>query len=384
MTLSATLRTFSWLARDTFRQARAGGIQWILLLISGLAIIVCASASIQGEVPLAAPGETADFLPRNDPDASDPAKLKSSGVVVASGELELAFGMIRIPLNRDSRSAVHFLELILAGGVADTLGLLLTLIWTAGFLPGFLDTRAITVLLAKPVPRWLLLVGKYVGVLAFVLVNATLFVVGTWLAIGLRIGVWDAEYLYAIVLLVLHFAMFFSVSTLLAVWFRSTVVCVFGSIVFWALAWSINYGRHALLVASDALSPDAFLVGSDLADRSGLLGVAEAGRHELAAVALAVGRRPFQPAFRLRQVVGKRFFDHAVDRQFAAVHRGGVGPFGTASGRHRLLIEPPPPQGRGFANPCRGIKIRRFAGTCGAPRWSRRAKLRLAAACRRR
>jgi ABC-type transport system involved in multi-copper enzyme maturation permease subunit len=261
MTLSATLRTFIWLTRDTFRQARAGGILWILLAISALAIVVCASASIQGNVPLAAPGEQPDFLPRNDPDAQDIEKVAKSGVAIASGQLRLAFGMINIPLNRDAKSAVHFLELILAGGVAGTLGLLLTLIWTAGFLPGFLDTRSITVLLAKPVPRWCLLVGKYLGVLTFVLVNATLFVVGTWVAIGLRTGIWDAVYLYTIVLLVLEFAMFFSVSTLLAVWFRSTVVCVFGSIVFWAVAWSINYGRHALLVGRDGLTPDGFSSG---------------------------------------------------------------------------------------------------------------------------
>ncbi len=216
------------------------------------------SASIVGDVPLAAPGENPDFLPRGDRDAADPERLAKSGVVVASGELQLAFGMIRIPLNRDARSAVHFLELVLAGGVAGTLGLLLTLVWTAGFLPGFLDTRAITVLLAKPVPRWCLLVGKYVGVLAFVLANATLFVLGTWLAIGLRTGIWDAVYLWTIVLLVVEFAMFFSVSTLLAVCFRSTVVCVFGSICFWALAWSINYGRHALLMGRDAMVKGGF------------------------------------------------------------------------------------------------------------------------------
>ena len=53
--------------------------------------------------------------------------------------------------------------------MADTLGLMLTLIWTAGFLPSFLEGRNICVLLAKPAPRWVLLVGKYVGVLAFVL-----------------------------------------------------------------------------------------------------------------------------------------------------------------------------------------------------------------------
>ena len=140
---------------------------------------------------------------------------------------------------------MHFLELVLAAGVADTLGLLLTLVWTAGFLPGFLDPRAVAVLLAKPVPRWGLLLGKYVGVLAFVLVQATYFVGGTWLALALRTGIWDPRYLLSVPLLLLHFAIFFSVSLLLAVCTRSTVVCVFGSIAFWGICWAINYGRHA-------------------------------------------------------------------------------------------------------------------------------------------
>ena len=57
--------------------------------------------------------------------------------MVADGTLDLAFGAVRVPLARDARDAVHFLQLVLAAGVADALGLLLTLVWTAGFLPGF-------------------------------------------------------------------------------------------------------------------------------------------------------------------------------------------------------------------------------------------------------
>ena len=41
----------------------------------------------------------------------------------------------------------------LAGVVADTAGVLLALLWTAGFLPTFLEPAAVTVLLAKPAPR---------------------------------------------------------------------------------------------------------------------------------------------------------------------------------------------------------------------------------------
>ena len=105
-------------------------------------------------------------------------------------------------------------------------------------------------LLAKPVPRWGLLAGKYLGVLAFVLAQAVFFVGGTWLALALRTGVWDAAYLLCIPLLLLQFAVFFGFSLLLAVCFRSTVVCVFGSIAFWGICWAINFGRHAVMAAA--------------------------------------------------------------------------------------------------------------------------------------
>ena len=128
------------------------------------------------------PGENPDFLPRFDRDAQDAHKLQQSGVSVADGTLSLAFGAVRVAVARDVRTTVHFFQLILAAGVADTLGLLLTLVWTAGFLPAFLAPQAIAVLLA--------------------------------------------------------------------VCFRSTVVCVFGSISFWGICWATNFGRHAVMAAA--------------------------------------------------------------------------------------------------------------------------------------
>jgi hypothetical protein len=254
MSDSPILATIRYLVRDTFRQARAHGIFAVLLVVSLLSIVVCASISVSGPATLAVGDENPDFLPRHDPEAADSAKLEQSGVTVADGTMTLAFGAIRIPLARDTKSAIHFLELVLAGGVADTLGLMLTLIWTAGFLPGFLDGRSISVLLAKPAPRWVLILGKYAGVLAFVLFNAVVFVGGTWTAIGLRTGFWDPTYLLSIPLLLLHFSIFFGVSVLLAVCTRNAVVCVFGSLVFWCVAWSMNFGRHAFILSNDMVS----------------------------------------------------------------------------------------------------------------------------------
>lgn len=254
MTDSPILATLGYLIRDTFRQAKAHGILAVLLVISLLTIGVCATVGVEGRETLSVGGDPPDFLPRNDPEAQDKEKLDQSGVTVAEGTLTLAFGAIQVPLARDTRSAVHFLQLLLAAGVADTLGLMLTLIWTAGFLPGFLDGRSISVLLAKPAPRSVLLLGKYLGVLLFVLFNAVIFVGGTWLAIGARTGFWDAGYLLSIPLLLLHFSVFFGFSVLLAVCTRNAVVCVLGSLAFWFVAWSMNFGRHAFMTSTDMAS----------------------------------------------------------------------------------------------------------------------------------
>ncbi|HEV3138511.1 MAG TPA: hypothetical protein VGZ26_11420 [Pirellulales bacterium] len=251
---SQALATALWLVRDTFRQSIAQGIFAILLAITMISILVCLSIGVSGPATLSHGDENPDFLSRRDVEAAETAKLKTSGVEVLTGDLTLGFGAIRVPLARDTKGAVHFVELVLAGGVADTLGLLLTLIWTAGFLPGFLEGRNVCLLLTKPAPRWALLIGKYLGVLSFVLFHAVIFVGGTWTAIGLRTGFWDPTYLLCIPLLLLHFSIFFGVSVLLAVWTRNAVACVFGSIAFWSVAWSMNFGRHAYFTSRDLLA----------------------------------------------------------------------------------------------------------------------------------
>jgi hypothetical protein len=250
MNLSAAIYAIRWLVRDTFRQARASGIAWVMLAVSAVCIVFCLSVSVSGPTSLKHGDEPAEFLSRNDPQ-TDPEKAQKAGVDVAGGEMTIAFGAVHLPLARDTRDGVRFIQLVLAAGVADALGVLLALVWTAGFLPTFLEPGVASVLLAKPVPRWSLLAGKYVGVLAFVAFQALVFVGGTWLALALRTGVWDMAYLWCVPVLVLHFAVFFSFSALVAVCTRSTVACVIGSLLFWLLCWGMNYGRHLVAGVPD-------------------------------------------------------------------------------------------------------------------------------------
>ena len=216
----AALPALRWLIRDTFRQSLSAGAFWLMLAVSLACVLLCLTVTVV---------ET----------SSD------------SGHLDLAFGAVQVPLAPGRAVAVRTLEGYLAGWIADGVGLLLTLMWTASILPSFLDPGTAAVLLAKPVPRWGLLLGKCLGALAFVFVQDTLFLGGTWLALGLRTGIWDTTYLFCLPLLLLHFTVFFSFSAMLATATRSTTACVFGSILFWLLCWATNLGRHAFLVLPD-------------------------------------------------------------------------------------------------------------------------------------
>jgi len=46
---------------------------------------------------------------------------------------------------------------------------------------------------------------------------------------------------------VIHFAIFYSFSVLLGIWTRSAVICVLGTILFWAMCWGTNFARHAVI-----------------------------------------------------------------------------------------------------------------------------------------
>jgi ABC-type transport system involved in multi-copper enzyme maturation permease subunit len=240
--------TFFWLRciiRETFRQALAARTFWLMLTVSAVCMVLCVSIAIDEGPPLHRPGEI-ELIGADDQPLTGPNPHP--------GTMTLAFGLIRLPLPRDADNQVRFLETLLAFWVAGTLGTLATLIWTAGFLPAFLEPSAAAVLLAKPVPRWVLLAGKCLGVLAFVAFQEAVFFGGTWLALGLRAGSWPGAYLLCIPLFLIHFAVIYSFSALMAVCTRSTVAAIFGGILFWFCCFAMNYGRHAV-VALPYLQP---------------------------------------------------------------------------------------------------------------------------------
>jgi ABC-type transport system involved in multi-copper enzyme maturation permease subunit len=236
--LPTAIRTVRWMVRDTFRQSLASKLFWVMLGLTVLCSVFCLGTSVTDAPPPRHPDELPFYMPKGQGDPE---------IREAQGRVSLGFGLFSFPIAKSKEHSVRQLHIWLAGVLADTVGVLLALLWTAGFLPTFLEPQSVSVLLAKPVPRWSLLLGKYLGVVIFVALHAFLFVAGTWVGLGIGTGVWDGAYLLAVPMLVLNFAVFYSFSTFLAVVSRSTVVAVFGTLVFWVLCWAMNDTRHRLV-----------------------------------------------------------------------------------------------------------------------------------------
>lgn len=243
MNLASTIYALRWLVNDTFRQSLASKVFWIMLSVSALTIVFCLSVSIDGGT-VVDEGQLFDAKTGRDIVGPNPNP----------GKMTLLFGAMPVSIHRGGAEEVRLIHLFLAVWVAGAVGLLLTLVWTASFVPEFLQPSSAVVLLSKPVPRWAFLFGKYIGVVLFVALQGMLFFVGTWAALGVKTGIWNNAYLLGWPMLVLQFAVFYSLSLLIAVTWRSTMACVLGILLFWIICFGVNYGRYAML-ALPTLAP---------------------------------------------------------------------------------------------------------------------------------
>jgi ABC-type transport system involved in multi-copper enzyme maturation permease subunit len=237
------VRTLGWLIWDTFRQSLANRLFWLMLGVTILSVVFCLSISVPESAPVRDPKDPLGelYLPNDQSLAEAVAK----GEHVSSGAMTVGFGLMQVDFFRDSQSQVQFIRLVMAIGVAGVVGTLLILIFTGGFLPEFLQPSAASVLLAKPAPRWILLVGKYLGVMTFVAFHAALFVGLTWAAIGIRTSDWSPEYLLAFPLVLVHVGMIYGFSAFVGVLTRNPIAAVFGAVVFWVMCFATNYARHS-------------------------------------------------------------------------------------------------------------------------------------------
>ncbi len=120
----------------------------------------------------------------------------------------------------------HFVLRIIIDWILGFVMIFLGILVTAAIIPDMLQPGSLHLLLSKPVSRPLLFLAKFIGGCAFVLVCVTQLIVGLWLISGFRLGIWNARLLWCIPVCVFLFAVFYSVSAVAGLRWRSPILSI--------------------------------------------------------------------------------------------------------------------------------------------------------------
>lgn len=150
----------------------------------------------------------------------------------------------------------------LLGFILIFLGILVT----ASIIPDMLQPGSLHLLLSKPVSRTLLLLSKFVGGCAFVLLCVTQLVIGLYLIAGLRLDIWNVRLLWCIPVSVFLFSVFYSVSVLAGLRWRSPILAIGVTVIFGGICLLVGFIgglSDGLVTGPDRLSHLA-LAGEDI------------------------------------------------------------------------------------------------------------------------
>ncbi|MBZ5596559.1 MAG: ABC transporter permease [Acidobacteriia bacterium] len=105
-----------------------------------------------------------------------------------------------------------------------TAGMFLAVFASAGLIPAVFEPGRIELLLSKPVERYHILIGRYIGNVLVIAANIFYLVFAVWTVFGIKTGVWTPGFLWSSVLIVFIFAVLLTVVVLMGVLWESAVV----------------------------------------------------------------------------------------------------------------------------------------------------------------
>ncbi len=122
-------------------------------------------------------------------------------------------------------TAIRGMQAGLAGGLFTGI-ILFGIFATAGVIPDALEKGTVDLYLSKPIARWELLLGKYLGAVVAIFVNVLYFMLGAWLIFGLKCHLWDFRIFVATLTITYMFACLYAIVAFLAVMTRNTAVSI--------------------------------------------------------------------------------------------------------------------------------------------------------------
>lgn len=147
------------------------------------------------------------------------------------------------PLSRELfiQSLTTIVVPMLINGLLGYIGIILGILVTSPIMPEMLQPGSLHLLLSKPISRSGLYLAKFFGGCAFMLLCVAPLLAGVWLILGLRFDVWLSGLFYCIPVYLLMFMVYYSVSCLAALRWRSAIVAALVSIAFWVFCGLLGF-----------------------------------------------------------------------------------------------------------------------------------------------
>jgi ABC-type transport system involved in multi-copper enzyme maturation permease subunit len=89
--------------------------------------------------------------------------------------------------------------------------ILIAIFSSSGFVPEMMQKGNIDLLLSKPVSRDQIILGKFLGVNLFILINLAFLFLGIWLIVSFKFQLWDFNFLWVIIIIPFTFAILYSI-----------------------------------------------------------------------------------------------------------------------------------------------------------------------------
>ncbi|MDP7008273.1 MAG: hypothetical protein QGI78_01735 [Phycisphaerales bacterium] len=212
------MRVFKALLIDAYRQLSAAKLFWLTLGLSALVVLLFGSIG-----------------------------FNEQGVSLFYGiyDIESEYITSGSPWARGLYLGIYsnFLITIWLAWIAT----ILALISTCSIFPDFVSEGSIDLSLSKPISRTRFFLLKYLVSLLFVLLQVTLFCVGIFLCVGLRIGEWNPMIFVAIPIVTIFYSYLFSITVLTGLVTKSGIAALLVTGVFWMMLFSVAASEGVLI-----------------------------------------------------------------------------------------------------------------------------------------
>jgi hypothetical protein len=119
-------------------------------------------------------------------------------------------------------------------------GLFIGIIVTSSLIPDMFQAGSLHLLLSKPISRSWLLIAKYLGGTCFVLLNVSFLLLGFFILVGVRLGIWNDGLLGCIPIFLFVFMIYYSISMLAGLIWRNAIVAIVLTCLFWGVCTALG------------------------------------------------------------------------------------------------------------------------------------------------